>query len=275
MGCAVPMLPDASVRAFRNAANHVRLVIPSSKSSSLTGASLDALHVDCHSLAQADSTPAPGNFDDKAWLEATYTQDGKTIYALASNEWSGSRYPSLVSSLNCRGSNNPACTLYAITEFVSTDGGAHFFYPQGDHLVAALPFRFDPSPDRNSSTGVATVSNMIEHDGYVYAYVGIDGVGSWKSGSCLIRSDDLSRVQDWRGWDGTGFNVIFGNPYGANPPSAAPACVPVIDEQLRAIQFLPSDDVYMGIVRGWGMDDFGATDTRLLLCDDTRPHSLE
>jgi hypothetical protein len=256
--CSQGMFPDTAARAFRNAQGDVRLLAPTDANWSLIGPSLTAVSTDCHSLGRASNSDAPAAFDDLAWIEATYTEDGKQVYALASNEFSAVRHPEDAPGSNCKNRGQQGCLYYGITEFVSGDGGKTFGYPPGqDHVVAVLPYQFKPDAKRADSVGIATVSNIILKDGYYYAYVGVRGMGAWKSGSCLIRTKTLAQVRSWRGWSGSGFDVRFVNPYVKTEQAEGPVCTPVVVQELRSVSWSAALHTYVGVVRDWGQDSQG------------------
>ena len=254
-------IPDTNARAYRDAQGQVHLFAPNSINWSMAGRSLDSLSVVCASAARGSESPDPSKFDDSPWIEATYTLDGRTVYALASNEFSTWRHRNVPGMFPCT-TQGMSCLYYGITVFVSHDSGAHFTYPPGNHLAASLPFTFKPIPNRKGSTGIATTSNIVARDHFYYALLGVRaglGLGEWKTGSCLVRTANLADPGSWRGWDGQAFNVRFPNPYSdAAAASQSPPCAPVYpDEEIGGVVFAPQFGLYIGTVRGWVPDDSG------------------
>jgi hypothetical protein len=258
--CTAKSVPDAPARAFREPGGDIRLIAAGFDSWSLVGRSFDHLHVDCHALWQGGRKANPGLYDDMSWIGATYALPSGIVIGLASNEWSAYRHREEAGAvpINCEDAHNDACLLYSITQIVSQDGGSSFRYVEGDHLAAALPYRFNPQPTQASSAGVATVSNIISRDGFHYVFLGVRGVGEQRSGSCLMRTSDLPHARAWRAWNGSDFSVEFADPYGGEPIEAGKhLCTPVAPDEVSSIQHVDSYDTYVGLFRGFGQSDEG------------------
>jgi len=87
-------------------------------------------------------------------------------------------------------------------------------------MVAASPYQ-SPYPTTHTPFGIFGGSNIIKKDGYYYVLVHLEDHLLQQWGVGLIRTDNLSDPTSWRGWDGTGFNVQFVNPYTASGYNAA------------------------------------------------------
>ena len=66
--------------------------------------------------------------------------------------------------------------------------------------------------------GVEGKSNIIKHDGYYYTLIEtnlieVNNGRASQSLTYIIRTNDLSDPNSWRGWDGTGYNVALGDRY--------------------------------------------------------------
>lgn len=253
--------PDTAARAFRDDRGLVHLVAPHNFFWSMVGPTLDSVKVNCgpgRGHSGGSENPDPSLYDDRAWIESYYTLDGRTVYGLASNEYNAARHPGVITSIDCSDLNRQGCYYYSITAFVSHDEGYNWAYPPGNHIVAELPYTFNPPPDQKTTIGIATASNILSKDGAFYAILGVRGYGAWASGSCLVRTSDLADPGSWRGWDGQGFNTRFINPY--TTPAAdtlSPPCAPVSKREIRSVVYLPRYRVYIGVTRDWGLDDSG------------------
>jgi len=218
--CQERMIPDAPARAFRNADGKVRLVAASFDNWSMHGPSLDEVRPDCRPLFRGAERSEPHLFDDRGWIEAFYTLDGRTVYALISNEWDGFRHAASGVPLGptCRVRQYaPGCMVYSINLAVSSNGGRIFRYPASDggQVVAGAAYHPAKTGREGNATagelpapgGVPTVSNIVERGGYFYAMVFYRGAGPHEDGNCLMRTDDLGDASRWRAWDGQDFTI--------------------------------------------------------------------
>jgi hypothetical protein len=236
--CGDQYIPDAPARAFTNNLGIVHLVATSSLNWTMTGPSLRDVHMNCQSVIHGAENPDVNAADDLPWIEATYTEDGKTVYALLSNEWSGYRHH----ASGCL--TWDSCMTYSITSAVSHDGGNIFAYTSGSHVVAAQ--RKEALQERQQGIGIgyATVSNIIKKDGLFYTFVEERQKSPRRSGICLIRTTDLSKAESWRAWDGQAFGVQFPN-----------SCPPFGKEvQIRSVSWVPDWAQYVSVFSGWGRD---------------------
>ena len=85
----------------------------------MRGRSLNDVRQDCRVIYEGHKRDDPAAFDDRAWIAAPYTLDGRTIYALIHNEFQGHFRPDL-----CPSRNYSACWSNAITWARSPDATA-------------------------------------------------------------------------------------------------------------------------------------------------------
>jgi hypothetical protein len=194
----------------------------------LIGDSFETLRKSCDVLYRPSQIGEPALYDDKAWIQAVYTEDGRTIHALLSADFHEYRH-----SQRC-GTDTNSCWYNAITAAVSTDGGATFrpSHRPPAHYVAGPSVKYDVNSRR--SAGFFTTSNIVKHRGYHYAlvYTG-GGFAGQRRGACLLRTESVGQPASWRAWDGGGFGHRFVDPYRADaaaPPASG--CVPVGPETL-------------------------------------------
>lgn len=226
--CDPDDIPDAPARAFRDTSGAVHLLATHFVNRAFVGATLDSVRRDCRVLMRGGEQARPELFDDRGWLAATYTADGRTVVALVHDEFQGHRHPPL-----CPTGRYIDCWYNAITMAVSHDGGASFaLLERSRRLVAALPYPYDP--DRRKHVGYFNPTNILKRDGFLYAMVFAEAVGEQKHGSCLMRTARIEDPEAWRGWDGTDFTVAFADPYevGAADRSRH-VCEPVGKGKLR------------------------------------------
>jgi hypothetical protein len=242
--CAEDDIPDAPARAFRDAKRRVQLLASFYTNRRFIGRDFGHLAHPCAVVMNSGLSPDPAAFDSYEYLTATWTPNGKTVYALVHNEYRGDLVPG-----QCPSGYWLACWYNAITLAVSTDGGRHYLDHPWPKLVASIPYRYVPD------TGPMLAfnpSNIIRnpHDGYFYATVHrtplaeIPGDGG---GTCLMRTQDLSEPGSWRAWSrGNVFDTTFVDPYGPNPEPDQHMCR--IDPSARL--YAPSI-TYNTVARQW------------------------
>jgi hypothetical protein len=214
--------PDSPMRAFRDYANNVHLIAPYEVNRELIGPDLEHLKHSCLVALRGGYADDPSQYDDRKWLTAFSTTDGKHIDALVHEEFNGHRRPALCPS--CR---YQSCWYNAITYAVSDDGGYSFRQqPAPADLVATLPYRY--RPDIGHPTGYLQPTNIVERDGYFYFMFLATAYGEQHRGICVARTRTIGDPHSWRAWDGSGFNVAFVDPYVSPAPDpAAHLCQPV------------------------------------------------
>lgn len=221
-------IPDSPVRAFRDEAGNVQLILPSRHSRRMIGPELDAVVPEpSYGVILASHDDAdPSSYDNLEWVTATYTEDGNTVHALVHNEYHGwEHFPS-----DC--STHRECWYNAVTYATSTDGGATYRHrPSPEHRVATFPYRYR---SKTGPHGYFMPSNIVEKDGWLYAliraYNGPRTAAAYpaqKRGDCLIRTRDPTDPSSWRGWDGNDFTVRFVDPYRDTVVPEQHVCEPV------------------------------------------------
>jgi hypothetical protein len=205
--CAETHVPDTPARAFRDAAGTVHLIATHHANRALTGPALDALAPRCEVLLASARADDPAALDDLTWLASTYTEDGRTVHALAHHEYLGHLRPG-----RCAGSSYQECWSNAVTFAWSADGGRSFRQPPAPgRFVAAPPYRY--GGDQGRRVGYFNPSNIIARDGWYYVMLFAEQQGAQARGVCLLRTRDLADPSGWRAWDGEAFRVRFADPY--------------------------------------------------------------
>ena len=151
--CSPIDIPDAPARAFRDADGQVHLIASHYVTRAMVGPSLDAVRHDCRRVMVSDLDGDPARFDDREWITAPYTTDGRTVYALVHNEYQGDKHPG-----RCPSEEYLKCWYNSITLARSTDGGPHLHAcrtaaPPG--RVGAVPVR-SPTPGPSACSSPAT-----------------------------------------------------------------------------------------------------------------------
>jgi hypothetical protein len=202
--CEQRDVPDAPARAFRDAAGEVHLIASYSKARSLVGKELGSVRRDCSVVYEGRERDDPALNDDRSWISSFHTLDGKTVFALVSNEFHGQKRRAL-----CPSGEYIRCWRNSITEAISTDGGRHFkpIAEPPAHTVAALPYPY--AGDVGRRTGYFAPTNIIRHGDYWYAFLWAERYEAQARGACLLRTDNLADPRAWRAWDGAGFSASF------------------------------------------------------------------
>ncbi len=245
-GCDPDDVPDAPVRAFRGADGGVTLFGLHSDNRALKGPSFDRLKIDCHVVYPSHGDADPARYDDRSWIAATWTDDGRTVSALIHHEYQANEHPG-----RCRFPDYMQCWFNTVLEARSTDGGDDFSRPAT--VVASAPFRQDR--DQGRHRGFFNPSNIVSDGRYAYfmasttgwsrggtAAAGTPGLApeaglapapgdaraagsDQEAGVCLFRSEHPADPRAWRAWDGRAFTVAYGDPYRAKPQTAPCATV--------------------------------------------------
>ena len=198
--CNTIDIPDAPARAFRDAAGKINLIASHYTSWRMTGNSFTNLTKDCTPVMTSHQDSDPSKFNDNEWISSTYTNDGINIHALIHDEF-----------VPC--GNWQTCWYNAITYASSADSGKTYTHITAPgNLVAASPYQ-SPYPTTHAPFGIFGGSNIIKKNGYYYKMVGLEAHLLQEWGVGIIRTNNLSDPTSWRGWDGTGYNVQFVNPY--------------------------------------------------------------
>lgn len=195
--CDETDIPDLPARAFRDADGNVQLIASHYTTRRLIGPDFDRLRRDCTIVLGSNENADPAAFDDKQWLAAVYTNDGRTIYGLTHVEYQGNTHPG-----RCPSGEYFRCWWNTLALVVSTDGG-RTYRRQGPRngLVAAVPYRYVPDLGVEGHRGPSQIVRNPA-DGYYYAIVSQDvlprsGVAR-EGGNCLIRTRNLGDPTSWR-----------------------------------------------------------------------------
>ena len=211
--------PDAPARAFRNAEGEAVLFAPHYRNRALRGRILGALKLDCRVVLDSAGKEDPGTYDDKSWITATWTDDGKRIAALIHHEYQANHHPG-----RCAAKDYLACWYNTILAAASTDGGATFARQKTPQVVAAAPFRQEVGQGRHR--GFFNPSNIVSDGAFHYFFAATTGWDGQPYGACLFRTSAVADPSSWRAWDGEGFSVRFPDPYRSREKPAR-GCAPI------------------------------------------------
>jgi hypothetical protein len=245
-----PDFPDSPVHAYRAADGTIGVFAVNQSNFPLVADS-PIEHIsqpDCTSMFVSAHNDDPALFSDRTWLNAPYTLDGTHVIAVTHIEYHGllhDRYRNVCAAKGDRDISNQTCWYSATGLVTSSDEGKSF---TSAGLVAALPYKFDPSMVR---VGVSNASNILRnpHDGNYYIFLHAFAYGAQASGECILRSPDL---QHWRAWDGRDFSVTFVNPYDTpGVSSAGHVCAPVFAQGVFfTVVYSAPLNLFLATVRG-------------------------
>jgi hypothetical protein len=198
--CQQYLIPDAPARVFRRSDGKLVMYATHFYNWSLEGPSFSSLHTDCHIVL-----PSPGYESGdvgKLWIEATWSEDGRNVAALVSQDLSG-----FIEKSGCDPTTAPGhCWLNTITSARSADMGENYSL-DGPGKVAAISDSYDPQETGRS--GFFTTSNIVKMDNSFYVLIFGQDQHKQPAGNCLFRSNDITNPGSWRAWDGQGFSLAM------------------------------------------------------------------
>ncbi|MFL4987270.1 MAG: hypothetical protein ACJ8C0_02830 [Microvirga sp.] len=212
-------VPDAPVRAFRDAKGAVVLFGMHYQNRALRGESFDKLKLDCRIVLASSGKADPAAYDDKSWITATWTEDGTRVEALLHHEYQANHHAG-----RCKAKEYLACWYNTVLAVASSDGGASFPRPKTPQVVAAAPFRQEVGQGRHR--GFFNPSNIVTDGALRYMFAATTGWDGQPSGACLFRTADVADGSAWRAWDGEQFSVRYADPYRSHDKPAR-ACRPI------------------------------------------------
>ncbi len=217
-GCDPDDVPDAPVRAYHDAAGGIVMFGLHYDNRALKGPSFASLKIDCHIVYPSHGDPDPARYDDRSWIAATWTPDGRRVSALVHHEYQANAHPG-----RCRFPDYMQCWFNTVLETGSSNGGGDFERPA--IVVASAPFRQDQ--DQGRHRGFFNPSNIVSSGRYSYFMASTTGWtdGDQSGGVCLFRSDRPQDAASWRAWDGHAYAIRYADPYRAHPQPAPCAVI--------------------------------------------------
>jgi hypothetical protein len=215
-------VPDAPLRAFRDAAGGIVAFGMHDVNRALRGPSLDRLKLDCRIVLASAHDPDPAAYDDHNWITATWTNDGRVVDALVHHEYHADEHPG-----RCAFKDYMSCWYNAIVAYRSHDGGRSFTKNPAGAVVAAAPFKQDVGQGRHR--GFFNPSNIVADGAFFYFMAATTGWTGQSAGVCLFRTGDPADSTSWRAFDGTSFSRRFADPYAPQGPahSSGTPCQPI------------------------------------------------
>ena len=237
--CAEDDIPDAPMRAVRLDDDHVIAFATHEQNRAFLGPNLGTLKRDCRIVFVGKHSDRPEDYSDRVWIASTWAEDDRTIFALGHDEYQGHRHPG-----RCRFATYAECWWNAIVLLRSDDGGRSFSRV-GDRPVATIPSRQDV--DQGHSRGFYEPSNIVKHGDAYYALIRAGGEGAQQAGTCLFRTNDLTRPESWRFFDGQGFSPNA-DPYRDDVRNAKPcARMKGLRGSVGSVTYAPAFGVYIAV----------------------------
>ncbi len=198
--CASDDVSDMPLRPFVDADGNVQANRSWPVDRRFMGTDLNSIRPLCDIILTSGYDRDPAHYNYQLWMQAYYTEDGKTIHAILHNEH------------NCQDFGDEFCWYQNMTYAVSTDGGATFQQPAPPaNFVAGLPYKYEPGV---GVYGLIGGSNIIKGKDNAYYMLALNkAYKKSEQYTCLLRTENLSDPSSWRAWDGSGFNMRFVNPY--------------------------------------------------------------
>jgi len=209
--CSPNDIPDAPARAFRADQERGHLVAGHDVNRAFMGRTLADAKIACDVVFEGRHADDPRQYDDRIWLAAFHTDDGRQIAALGHVEFHGHVRPAV-----CPSGQYIACWINAVIGLTSADGGRSFRRrPGAAALVAALP---KLPRELGRQAGYFSPSNIVSLGDEKYVFIFAEPYAAQKRGACLLRTRTPADPGSWRAWDGAGFSVSL---------AADGACAPV------------------------------------------------
>ena len=215
-GCDGNDVPDAPARMFRDADGSLVLFGLHYTNHYLRGPSLDVLKIVCRSALLSKGAEDPAAYDDKSWIAATWTTDGRLIDGLVHHEYQADGHPG-----RCRFPTYMQCWFNTVVAVRSADGGASFART-ATPVVASAPF--PQSVDQGRHRGFFNPSNIFSDGKFAYFMASTTGWSGQEGGVCLFRTATPDVSTSWRAYDGTQFTVRYTDPYSAKTVSFPKPC---------------------------------------------------
>lgn len=225
-------IPDAPLRAFRDASGAVVAFASDEASRPFLGPDLDRLAHSCRKAFAGRLDPDPAARSFLGYVAATWTDDGRRVAALVHNEYHAERVAG-----RCAFGQAMQCWYNVIVGAVSTDGGRSFAAPRPPPLIAGAPFRQEAGQGRHR--GFFNPTNIVRHGDQHYFLAHTTGGQGQAPGSCLFRARDPFDFASWRGYGGGGFVSRAIDPYREDPARYVP-CAPVHPGAVNSIAYHPA-----------------------------------
>jgi hypothetical protein len=216
-GCEAIDMPDVNPRAFRDANGDVVFFGLHLVNRVMRGKDLSHLAIDCHVVLGSGFDPDPAHYNDRNYITATWTTNGRDVDALVHHEYHADAHG------RCEVQTSLGCWYNTILAYRSTNGGEDFV-KAAPLVVAAAPFGQEVGQGRHR--GFFNPSNIFSDGTYEYFFAATTGWDGQDAGACLFRSANPQDSGSWRAYDGRDFTIRYVDPYRARGASVKP-CMPI------------------------------------------------
>jgi hypothetical protein len=210
-------MPDVNARAFRDASGDIVMFALYDSNHALRGKDIDHLAIDCHASLESRADPNPAHYDDRNFLTATWTKDGRNVVGLVHHEYHADQHG------RCSVKSDLGCWYNSVLAYLSTDSGENFTRAK-PLVVASVPF--PQNVGQGSHRGFFNPSNIFSDGQYEYFFAATTGWDGQPFGACLFRSATPEDSASWRAYDGQDFTVHYDDPY-KKPFSPPASCAPL------------------------------------------------
>ena len=227
------VMPDVNPRAFRDSRGMIVFFALHSVNRTLRGPDLSHLKLDCHVVLDSGNDPDPAHYNDRNFITATWTEDGRNVAALVHHEYHADDFG------RCRVNDALGCWYNTILAYHSTDGGADFIRST-PFVIAVAPFTQDVGQGRHR--GFFNPSNIFSDGRYEYFFAATTGWEGQPFGACLFRSATPLDSASWRAYDGHAFSIRYVDPYRQSADAVKP-CAQIapftspVGAVVRALQY--------------------------------------
>lgn len=220
--CEDEFIPDSPARAFRRADGKIALMATHRENWMLIGETFHDMRTLCKSVFSTQQFKRQGGSGEQ-WIQAVYTQDGRQVHALVSQDFS------LQSRRNgCRPSaTGGQCWLNSIASAVSDNMGESFRIGQ---TVASIANSYPAN--HTGRLGVFTATNIARGSDDKYYLIAFVDYGTSR-GNCIFQNDDPAKPSRWQAWSGHRFDIDM------TQSTASALCVPIgggrFQNEIRAL----------------------------------------
>ena len=237
--CPEKYIPDGPAHAFVRADGKYVLEAEEDDNWQLVGDSPFSLQLSCPSILSSSSYGLLNRGETD--IQATYTEDGQTIFGFAGQDLSP-----IDEALGCVDLGTGNCWQNDIEAVVSQDGGNSFaFTSPGNGNVAALTHT--PSTTQVSQEGYFNSSNIVKRDGFYYMLVFVDDTATQQQRTCLLRTNNLSDPGSWLGYDGSGFTATTQPVPGSDAIPCAAVGAGSLYDTTTSLSFIPRKGIYVAV----------------------------
>jgi len=237
-------IPDTALTAFRRADGQIVGLATHWRNRLFLIAQDHSFKRDCRIVYEGNRNPDPAAFDDKTWIAAPWTDDGRTVYALGHNEYQANSH-----SGRCAFKSYAECWYNSIVLVESTNGGMSFAKNPGSNLVVSAAYPFETAG--GAPRGFFGPTNVLKVDSYFYTIIYTTGGRGQPPGHCLFRSRQFQDPSSWEYWTDKGFYRSSSNPY-RDAVSQRPACAPLhgLVGRVRSIRRHRPSGLFLATIEG-------------------------